>query len=61
VRDSGVRAFWDAAEARLVQLEHGESEIDNNLIENAIRPSAVGKTDSFLLNVENERDMEAEP
>lgn len=24
-------------------LEHGESEIDNNLIENAIRPSAIGK------------------
>jgi hypothetical protein len=24
-------------------LEHGEVEIDNNLVENAIRPTAVGK------------------
>ena len=26
-------------------LEHGETRIDNNLIENAIRPSAIGKKD----------------
>ena len=26
-----------------VYLEHGEVEIDNNLIENALRPTAVGK------------------
>ena len=24
-------------------LEHGEAEIDNNLVENAIRPTALGK------------------
>ncbi len=33
----------------LVQLEHGESEIDNNLIENAIRPSAVGKKNFLFI------------
>ena len=33
--------------ALLVQLEHGESEIDNNLIE-MIRPSAVGKKNFSL-------------
>lgn len=37
---------WDAL---LVQLEHGESEIDNNLIENAIRPSAVGKKNFLFI------------
>lgn len=31
---------WPSIEAL---LEHGEAEIDNNLIENAIRPSAIGK------------------
>lgn len=31
---------WTSIEAL---LEHGEAEIDNNLIENAIRPSAIGK------------------
>lgn len=31
---------WASIEAL---LEHGECEIDNNLIENAIRPSAIGK------------------
>lgn len=31
---------WPLIEAL---LEHGEAEIDNNLIENAIRPSAIGK------------------
>jgi len=36
-------------EALLVQLEHGESEIDNNLIENAIRPSAVGKKNFLFI------------
>ena len=33
-------AQWNSIEAL---LEHGQSEIDNNLIENAIRPSAIGK------------------
>lgn len=32
-----------------MQLEHGESEIDNNLIENAIRPSAVGKKNFLFI------------
>jgi hypothetical protein len=36
-------------QALLVQLEHGESEIDNNLIENAIRPSAVGKKNFLFI------------
>ena len=31
---------WDALQAF---LEHGEAELSNNLVENAIRPSAVGK------------------
>ncbi len=31
---------WPSIEAL---LDHGEAEIDNNLIENAIRPSAIGK------------------
>jgi len=31
---------WPSIEAL---IDHGESEIDNNLIENAIRPSAIGK------------------
>lgn len=37
---------WDAL---LVQLEHGEAELDNNLIENAIRPSAVGKKNFLFI------------
>ncbi len=35
-----ARKQWPALERF---LEHGEVEIDNNLVENAIRPSAVGK------------------
>jgi transposase len=31
---------WSSIEAL---LDHGEAEVDNNLIENAIRPSAIGK------------------
>ena len=30
-------------------LEHGEVEIDNNLVENAIRPSAVGKKNHLFI------------
>jgi hypothetical protein len=32
-----------------VYLEHGEVEIDNNLVENAIRPSAVGKKNHLFI------------
>ena len=35
-----ARGQWASMQ---VYLEHGEVEIDNNLVENAIRPSAVGK------------------
>lgn len=42
-------AILFSSEALLVQLEHGESEIDNNLIENAIRPSAVGKKNFLFI------------
>ncbi|MDQ8196477.1 transposase, partial [Coraliomargarita sp. SDUM461004] len=37
---------WDALQ---VQLKHGEAELDNNLIENAIRPSAVGKKNFLFI------------
>ncbi|MFT4641614.1 MAG: transposase [Verrucomicrobiales bacterium] len=32
-----------------IYLEHGEVEIDNNLVENAIRPTAVGKKNSLFI------------
>ena len=32
--------YWDALAAH---LDHGETRLDNNLVENAIRPSAIGK------------------
>ena len=32
-----------------IYLEHGEVEIDNNLVENAIRPSAVGKKNHLFI------------
>ena len=33
----------------VAQIEHGRAEIDNNLIENAIRPSAVGKKNFLFI------------
>ena len=32
-----------------VYLEYGEVEIDNNLVENAIRPTAVGKKNCLFI------------
>ena len=43
------RYLFGQWEALLVQLEHGEVEIDNNLIENAVRPSAVGKKNFLFI------------
>ncbi len=31
--------YWDALAAH---VDHGETRLDNNLVENAIRPSAIG-------------------
>ena len=36
-------------EGMMVYLEHGEVEIDNNLVENTIRPTAVGKKNSLFI------------
>lgn len=41
---------WPSIEAL---LEHGEAEIDNNLIENAIRPSAIGKKNWLFIGSPN--------
>ena len=35
--------YLDRWEALNLYLEHGRLEIDNNLVENAIRPTAIGK------------------
>jgi hypothetical protein len=37
--------YWDALTAH---VDHGETRLDNNLVENAIRPSAIGKKTGFL-------------
>jgi transposase len=37
---------WDALYA---QLEHGQVRLDNNLIENAVRPSAIGKKNFLFI------------
>ncbi len=41
-----ARGQWASMQ---VYLEHGEVEIDNNLVENAIRPSAVGKKNHLFI------------
>ena len=41
-----ARGQWASMQ---VYLEHGEVEIDNNLVENAIRPSAVGKKNQLFI------------
>lgn len=46
---NACRYLFGQWEALLVQLEYGQSEIDNNLIENAIRPSAVGKKNFLFI------------
>jgi hypothetical protein len=40
---SAIRYFLDEYDALTGYLRNGRFEIDNNLIENSIRPSAVGK------------------
>ena len=40
---------WDLLE---VYLEHGQLEIDNNLVENAIRPTAVGRKNWLFIGAE---------
>lgn len=42
-------ALWPQLQ---VYLEHGEVEIDNNLVENAIRPTAVGKKNWLFIGAE---------
>ena len=37
---------WDAL---LAQIEHGQVRLDNNLIENAVRPSAIGKKNFLFI------------
>ena len=37
---------WDAL---LAQVEHGQVRLDNNLIENAVRPSAIGKKNFLFI------------
>ena len=41
-----ARGQWPSMQ---VYLKHGEVEIDNNLVENAIRPSAVGKKNHLFI------------
>src|SRR5437867_6047535 len=38
---------------RKCQMSHGEVEIDNNLVENAIRPTAVGKKNWLFFGSEH--------
>ena len=41
-------------DAYVAHIKYGETRIDNNLVENAIRPSAIGKRIGFLLVIQKQ-------
>lgn len=51
-----ARSQWSGLQ---VYIEHGEVEIDNNLVENAIRPTAVGKKNCLFIGHPDAGDRSA--
>jgi hypothetical protein len=49
-RGTILPSSWTFAVISKRFLKHGEVEIDNNLVENAIRPTAVGKKNWLFLD-----------